>query len=76
MGEIIRYEHHGIWVCADEELVGTHREHCLCFRCKKLNLKDRQQNCPIANMLYALCVLTGLTTPVFECPEFMGKNKT
>lgn len=70
MGKIIKYEHHGRKVFVDEDLKGTHREHCLCFRCQKLNIESRKKNCPIANKLYALCCKFGLTTPVGECPEF------
>ena len=30
---IITYEHHGVTVFVEEKLKGTHRDHCLCFRC-------------------------------------------
>jgi len=70
MSKIVRYEHHGVNVAVREDLKGRHWEHCLCHSCAKLNLQDRQSSCPIANALYALCVLTGCTTPVFECPKY------
>jgi hypothetical protein len=65
-----RYDHHGKLVWVRKDLKGKHREHCLCFSCSKLNIEDREKNCPIANALFALCVQFNLTTPVFECPEF------
>jgi hypothetical protein len=65
------YKHHGRNVFVRSDLKGTHREHCLCFSCQKFTPEDRKGNCAIANALYSLCVLTGITTPVFECPEFL-----
>jgi hypothetical protein len=60
-----QYEHHGKLVWVRNDLKGKHRENCLCFSCAKLNIKDREKNCPIANALYDLCVQFNLTTPVF-----------
>lgn len=70
-----QYKHHGrsVWVRSD--LRGTHREHCLCFSCDMFTPEDRESNCPLANLLYALCVETGMTTPVFECPQFFKKEE-
>jgi hypothetical protein len=65
-----QYEHHDQTVWVRSSLRGKHRECCLCFDCRFFNPEDRESNCPIANTLYAFDVLTGLTTPVFECPEF------
>ena len=67
---IVQYEHHGVLVSVREHLKGRHREHCLCWRCGRFRPTDRSGNCPIANTLYALCVLAGITTPVWECPQF------
>jgi hypothetical protein len=66
----ILYDHHGALVWVRKDLKGTHREHCLCFKCKKFKPEDRRQNCKIASELYKLCVKHNLTTPVFECPQF------
>lgn len=66
-----RYEHWEgvpeVWVRAD--LKGTHREHCLCWACAKLKPCE-PDNCPKAQELYEYCVKHGMTTPVFECPDF------
>lgn len=70
MTNIIKYEHHGNMVYVDEELKGKHRAHCLCWSCKLFTPQDRDGNCPTANLLYSLCVLEGLTTPVYECPKY------
>jgi len=68
--QYVKYDHHGWQVYVDSELKGYHREHCLCYKCSKFKPEDREGNCKIANMLYSLCVLAGITTPVWECPEF------
>lgn len=68
---IERYKHHDREVAVQSDLKGKHREHCLCFNYKNFDPDNREENCPIANMLYCFCVLTGLTTPVYECPEFV-----
>ena len=70
MSEFEQYNHHGNVVWVRSRLKGKHRENCLCHSCAKLNIEDREKNCPRANLLYALCVLLNMTTPVFECPEF------
>ncbi len=71
---VIKYEHHGVSVSVREDLKGKHRDNCLCFMCKKLNIAERDKNCVIANTLYALNQLAGITTPVFECKEFEIKE--
>ena len=72
MGNIVQYEHHGQLVSVDEDLKGTHREHCLCFRCARFTALTgpREANCPISNKVFTLCVEHNLCLPVFECPEF------
>ena len=69
------YDHFGNgskqWV--REDLKGKHREHCLCFNCEKFNPEEREGNCPIANILYSICVAHNIVTPVWECPEFVEK---
>jgi len=70
---IERYEHHGVRVAVRKDLRGKHREHCLCYQCEKFKLEDRDGNCPKANRLYALCVKEGMTTPVWECPDFESR---
>ena len=73
MGKIIKYNHHGKKVYVDEDLKGQHRAYCLCWRCKDFDPEDRAENCPIANLNFALDVLTGIVTPVWECPNFKEK---
>ncbi len=69
-----QYVHHDWDVWVRRDLKGRHREHCLCFSCERFVPEDREQNCPLANLLYSLDVVTGLTTPVFECPEFVEEE--
>lgn len=74
MPQIEKYIHHGKKVSVQTMLKGKHRYHCLCYSCSKLDLKDRDKNCPISNMVYALCVLQNLCLPVWECPSFKQKG--
>ena len=74
MGNIVGYLHYGKYVFVDEELKGKHKEHCLCFRCRKFVPKDRELNCRIAELNFANCRLNALVLPVYECPEFKEKQ--
>jgi hypothetical protein len=74
---ITRYEHHDRDVAVIATLQGKHRDHCLCFQdCAMFNPDDRDANCPIANALYAIDVLAGLVTPVWECERTSLGTKT
>lgn len=70
MGKIVGYLHHGSYVYVDEELKGKHREHCLCWRCKKFAPGEHKINCPLANLNFANCQLNNMVLPVYECPRF------
>ena len=72
MAKIEYYVHHNMRVAVQEHLRGQHREHCLCYQCASFTPKDRETNCPIAALLYRFCILTGCTTPVWECPDFLA----
>lgn len=67
-----KYLHHGNEVYVDEKLKGRHREHCLCWQgCARFKLDGpRSENCFIANAIFQIDKNFGVTTPVFECPEF------
>lgn len=65
-----RYNHHGkpeVWVRAD--LRGKHRDHCLCYDCKRFR-PGTAKNCPIAQALYQACIDHHVVTPVWECRKF------
>jgi hypothetical protein len=70
MSDFIQYTHHRKLVWVAKDLKGTHREVCLCYDCTKFNPGIPENNCPIANLLYAVALAHNLVTPVFECPEF------
>ena len=86
MPQIEKYFHHGKKVSVMSMNRGKHRYHCLCYSCSKFVIEelpltgkdnvlvDRRKNCPIANMVYALCVLENLVLPVWECPQFEEKK--
>ena len=71
------YEHWAgkpkVWVRASHK--GLHREHCLCFECGKFSPGLPEQNCPRANLLFAVCIALDMTTPVWECPTFVPRTK-
>jgi len=70
-GKIIWYRHHsGKDAAVQEHLKGKHREHCLCWQCKRLFPDEPELNCKIARILFALCQIHGIVTPVRECPVF------
>lgn len=71
--EYIKYNHYGFDVVVRSDLKGAHKDNCLCFDCDRFFINDPQKKCKKANMLYAFCCLTGMTTPVFECPDFCEK---
>ena len=55
-----------VWVRS--ELKGKHREHCLCWSCKKCK-PGEPDHCKKAALLYAFCRAFGMVTPVWECPD-------
>lgn len=69
-----QYDHHGTVVMVDTGLKGHHSDACLCYSCSKFFPDDLGKNCAIAQVLYRLCILAGITTPVWECAEFMPAN--
>lgn len=69
-----QYYHWGNKVWVNTDLKGQHREHCLCWNCALFTPEDRERNCTIANMVFALCCLQNLTLPVWECPDFVCRD--
>lgn len=66
-----RYEHHPeeiVWVRSD--LKGKHKEFCLCYSCIYFMPGNPEHNCRLAQLLYSICRLENMVTPVWECPEF------
>lgn len=69
MSTFIQHMHHGRLVWVDIELMGKHREACLCYSCLKF-CPDDLDHCQIAKAVFALDVKENLVTPVWECPSF------
>lgn len=69
--QFVQTEHYGKLVWANEESVGKNRELCLCYSCANFNPGAPETNCPIANLVYATAIATGITSPVLECPDFV-----
>lgn len=70
MGKIVGYLHHGVYVYADENLKGKHREHCLCWKCELFTPENHEANCKLANLNFSNCRLNNMVLPVYECPKF------
>jgi hypothetical protein len=70
MGSYLGYEHFGNLVWVRSDLIGKHRDYCLCYKCANFKPEDREANCPRANLIYAQDVMLGMVTPVWECPAF------
>ena len=65
-----KYAHHEMMVWVRKDLKGNHRSHCLCYGCKRFLPGVPEDNCEIANLIYAANLATGVVTPVWECPDF------
>lgn len=72
--KIVSYEHHGKFVSVREDLKGKHRDHCLCYDCIKFKPGIPEENCPVANLIYAVCIAEDVVTPVWECKSFTPGN--
>lgn len=70
---IVRKVHHGKNVWGESGQLGKTRSHSLCFRCARLH-PGKDNNCPIAQELYELCIQHCLTTPVYSCPNWKPKR--
>lgn len=71
---ILKYNHYGTEVFVRNDLKGKHREHCLCYICGSLDTNNPDNNCPIANILFAISKGFALVFPVYECPNFIQKE--
>lgn len=70
------YNHYDRWVAVDTELKGKHVDYCLCYRCTKfLPTAHREDNCRIANVLFAVCCAFNTVTAMWECSEFEEKKR-
>ena len=75
MNDFIQYLHHGALVWVRERLKGRHKEHCLCYSCKRFSPTMPGINCVVAQELYQLNVRHHLVTPVWECAHFVLRKK-
>lgn len=67
----IEYKHHGFLTKVREDLKGTNRDVCMCYDCMRFQPGLPENNCPIANLLYAVCLDSGIVAPIYECPLFV-----
>jgi len=73
MSKIVKYIHHGKKVSVDVLLRGKADYYNLCQECKFFIPNEPNVNCDIAEMLYRICRLHNIITPVFECHKFKSK---
>jgi hypothetical protein len=78
MENFVKYQHHERDAWVRDDLKGKHREHCLCYSCEKFKPGDDdwKNNCPIANLIYSVCIAQRVLLPVWECEKFVEKPKT
>lgn len=75
MAKFIKYKHHGRDVWTFKRTKGKHQNYCLCYYCRRFFPKSSlDANCRIADHVYTLNRVFGITTPVFECPEFIEED--
>ena len=68
--EIVAYKHHSQTVYVRRDLKGEHRSYSLCYQCAKFH-PQTPENCEIAQATFEHDMKYHITTPVFECPEFV-----
>jgi len=73
MSAFIQYSHHNYIVWVEINLIGKHKKYCLCYACDKFN-PNIIENCNIAQELFELCIRHHITTPVWECPDFVWRK--
>ena len=74
MVTITKVKKFGKELAVQEELVGKHRGHCLCWQ-ECIHFKPNEEdNCPVAQSLFEFNKKFGVTTPVWECETYESKN--
>jgi len=73
--KFMQYLHHGKEVWVISEMKGNHQCHCLCWSCEKFNPNNVEENCPIAQINFEMDIENNITTPVWECAEFIENKK-
>jgi hypothetical protein len=62
-------KHTGVPGAESQPTMEKHRAVCLCYHCLRFK-PGEEDNCPIAQALYGLCVTHDLVTPVVRCQHF------
>lgn len=59
------------------DLKGKHKEHCLCYSCDLFHPENTLEfpNCYLAQGLFQYNINNTITTPVWECGDFIEKVK-
>jgi hypothetical protein len=65
-------EHYGVGVWVNPTLEAIRHDECLCWNCAKMK-PGSDDHCRTAAMLYAVCRLCNVATPVTRCPDWQSK---
>ena len=69
MPKFVKYNHHNSDRYVREDLIGKHKEYCLCYSCEKFK-PNTAENCDIAGSLHAFDVRNNVRALIWDCPEF------
>ena len=75
--ETVKYVHHDKEVNVFAAHKGEHRLFCLCHNhCRFFKPElPPEENCPLAQENYEMCVRNNMTLPVFECPKYKSEYR-
>lgn len=63
-------ESHGFMVYENPTIEAIRRDECLCLNCGRFK-PGTDEHCRIAALLFAVCRIGGVTTPVSRCPDWI-----
>ena len=73
MGKVEKVVKYGVEVFSNLDADELRKTECLCLNCGNLRLDSREDNCPIANRLYDICVAENVAMQITRCPIFVPK---
>lgn len=72
-GDVVAVHKYGVDTLEDPVADAMRRERCLCLHCQRLNPGD-VENCPSAEVLFALCKTRGMAMAVTRCMDYKQKS--
>lgn len=68
----VQIEKYGNKVWTNETMDNLRKTECLCLNCA--NMKPGDNNCPIANTLYQICLADNVAMAITRCPLWKPKS--